>query len=289
MTNFRPSRPEGSETWTTVEQWAQWLTDTGIIKTVRPTDAPTCGRCHRPMGPDPKGQLWPTCYACARIYAGLARAVVPISYAGRRRLTSLIAQAKDEPQRDWIRLGLASLLYVFLQDHRRCLENWARGTFDYATVVPSHPTRRAGRDHLKELVGSIPGNWPGYPWHLELLTKAAPSTATDRRQEVDEGLFVADSTVNLAGRRVLLFDDLYTSGSTSASAAHALVEAGADPPVIVTIGRQVDTSSEEGRRFVDEMELNERGFEPDTCAAHLGPPLFAPRGPRLHPWAEQDA
>lgn len=285
MNNFRPGLPKGSETWT-VAEWAEWLIGTGIITTVRSDDEPTCARCHRPMRPDLNDQLWPRCYACNRTYNGLIRTVVPISYAGSGGLTSLIAQAKDEPERYWIRVGLASLLYVFMEEHQGCLEAWAGGPFDYATIVPSHPSRRAGRDHLKDLIGSVSGDWPGYPWKLDLLTKTAPSNADDRRQVVHEGLFAVNPRVDLAGQRVLLFDDLYTSGSTSASAAHALVAAGAMPPVVVTIGRQVDVGSAEGRRFVDELNLNDRSFELDECAAHARPPLFEAYGPRPHPWAE---
>lgn len=276
--SLRPDSPANSEGWTTAE-WTKWLAeDVNAVCSILPDDAPICGRCRRPMKVDDDGSSWPRCWPCNNTYRDLTRVVAPISYSASGGLTGLVAQAKEEPDRWWVRFGLASLLYSFLTTHLECLERFAHGSFDYATVVPSHPSRRGGRDHLKELVGTVSGGWPGVPWQLDLLTKTRPSVADERRQTVDKDLFVADARVNLAGRRVLLVDDLYTSGSTSASAAHALVAAGSDPPVVVTIGRHLAPGDDAAVEFVRKHHLENRGYVPQACVLHgRSPSPFANR------------
>lgn len=88
-------------------------------------------------------------------------------------------------------------------------------------------------------------------------------------------LFAADPDVNLAGRRVLLIDDLYTSGSTTASAAHALMEARADPPVVVTLGRHLSQDSQ-SRDFVERNGIDARTLDLSTCALHGRRPTTFP-------------
>lgn len=274
MSSFHLPAPLNSDGWTTAD-WTTWLAGTGVIRSVCDGDAPTCARCRRPMGLDNYGHPWERCFDCNQTYRGTARAVVPICYSSSGQLTSVIAQAKDEPDRWWIRFGLAGLLYSFLTGHRQCLEARAFGAFDYATVVPSHPSKRGGRDHLKDMIGTVAGStWPGIPWQLDLLTKTKPSIADDRRRSIDPDLFVVSPGHNVAGRRILLVDDLYTSGGTVASAATALTTAGADPPVVVTIGRQLDINEDVARDFAQE-HLNGRRYEPTTCAVHTRPGPFA--------------
>jgi predicted amidophosphoribosyltransferase len=223
------------------------------------------------MLPDASGTLWPLCWACNNTFRRSTRGVVPISFSTSQGLTSVIAQAKEEPDRWWIRVGLASLLYTFMNEHRTCLERLAYGTFDYVTVVPSHPSKRAGRDHLKDLQRSVaPEAWDAWPWDLDLLLKMHPSGADDRRGAIDKTLFQTSGVHNLAGRRVLLVDDLYTSGGTIASAAAALTAAGADPPVVLTIGRHLQATDAAVRAFIEASEaIGRRGFERTTCAVHV--------------------
>lgn len=267
MSKFRPDPPTQCEGWST-GQWTAWLTAFTVIKTVRAFDRPLCMRCRRPMAVDDQGSSWPTCWACSKVYGGTAAAVVPISYAASNGLTSLIAQAKDEPDRWWIRYALASLMCDFLTLHRPCLERQAGGPFTIATTVPSHPSKRAGRDHLSELVGTV-NNMAHLPWRYDVLTKLKADTAGERRQRIDCDLFSAPH--DLRGQTILLIDDLYTSGSTSAAAATALIAAGASPPVILTIGRHLDPATDEpARAFIDAARLNDRSWEPNNCAAHIG-------------------
>jgi predicted amidophosphoribosyltransferase len=266
MSNFRPAQPLTTQGWTNLD-WANWLTDTGIIKTVRSSDAPVCQRCRRPVGTRYDGSPWPHCYACNEFYSGLATTIVPISYSGSGRLTSLIAQAKEEPERAWIRMGLASVLFNFMQAHQSCLQEAVGGAFDIATVIPSHPSKRDGRDHMKDLISTFL-TWPGYPFDLDLLEKQTVAAAARRRNAVDSSVFRV-CRPDVSGLRVLLIDDLYTSGSTTAAACAALQDAGARPPLVLTIGRQLDLNDQQAAQFAVDQDINERSFEPDDCAVHV--------------------
>lgn len=250
----------------TVDDWAAWLASTHLIFSVRPTDAPACIRCRGPLDAD---RGYSSCFNCGMHLAGTTAAVVPISYAASGGLTAALAVAKNEFERVWwLRSGLVSLLAVFLRDHRACLERAAGGPFDLAMVVPSHPSSRAGRDHLKELVALVKPSGPGpVPWHNDLLEMTKPSSAKDRRGRAQADLFTLAAGVDVRGKRILLLDDLYTSGGTSASAAVTLIAAGAEPPVVVTFGRHIDTR-DTSKDFVTANDLDNRGWEPDTCAVH---------------------
>jgi hypothetical protein len=47
-------------------------------------------------------------------------------------------------------------------------------------------------------------------------------------------------TGNVAGRSIVVIDDVYTTGATAQSAAHALRNAGASVPAIVVVGRRLN-------------------------------------------------
>ncbi len=266
--SLRLPRPLSSNGWNT-RQWQTWLDAQGVLAGLTPQDGPRCGLCRQPSRPDNFGVHYERCFVCARSYGDVLQAVVPISYSVSGGLTSLIAQAKDEPERVWVRYGLASVLYEFLARHRPCLERAAGGRLTVATVVPSHPSRREGRDHLKELLGCVNASaWPGADtWDLGLLSKAGSSVAGDRRGSLDANLFLAQQDGRVAGQRVLLVDDLFTTGSTTASAAAALRAAGARSVVAVTLGRQL-SDNPIARAFVRDNGIAGRGLQPANCAVH---------------------
>jgi predicted amidophosphoribosyltransferase len=263
---LRPTQPQVAAGWTTLD-WTNWLASTGALLSVRATDHPACSRCRRPVGLDNAGQPWARCYHCWNVYRGGTRSVVPICYAFSGHLTSLIRQAKDEPDRRWLQVPLACLLFTFLQHHRACLARVAGGQFDVATVVPSHPTSRGGWDHLKDMHARVTGTWPGPQWDLELLTKAGQSVAGQRRARVQADEFQLRPGANVWGKRVLLIDDLYTSGGTTGSASAALTNRGATT-VIVTLGRHIDSNDPLLPAFVQTNGLGTRGWEIGTCAVH---------------------
>lgn len=107
--------------------------------------------------------------------------------------------------------------------------------FDVITCIPTSPERRAKRgfDVPEEIFESLLEQRGG-EFQAQLLTRAR-STAPlfelspmERRQELS-GCFALSQRAQriVAGKRVLLCDDIYTTGSTMAEAAGVLRRAGA--------------------------------------------------------------
>ena len=180
----------------------------------------------------------------------------------------MIFRAKHTERQRWLQIPLASLLWEFLQRHLACIQH-RYGPVDTFTVVPSHPTTRAGVDHLKQMHGRVRG-WP-QPWDLDVLAKTRADTASDRRQAVQPDLFTVTGGRDLRGRHVVILDDTFTSGGTLASAAAALRYAGAARVVGLSLGRQVNPNRTESREFLD--QLRGRDLDLSTCALHDHQPL----------------
>lgn len=115
----------------------------------------------------------------------------------------------------------------------------ARPEADVITYIPADPLRQLERSHhpAQALAGALAARWglDGVP----LLQRARPT----RRQAAQplalragnvRGAFAATDAVP---GRVLLVDDVYTSGSTASAGATALRRAGARHVDVVTFAR----------------------------------------------------
>lgn len=134
--------------------------------------------------------------------------------------------------------GEASLLPLLREEAEAALPGaklrWL-SQFDVITCIPTSPERRAKRgfDVPEELFAPLLEQRGG-EFQAQLLTRAR-STAPlfelspeERRQELS-GCFELSQRAQrvVAGKRVLLCDDIYTTGSTMAEAARVLRGAGA--------------------------------------------------------------
>ena len=105
------------------------------------------------------------------------------------------------------------------------------GDVDCVCVVPS--ARGHGIHRLEEVYREHVGS-SGPP--LERLLERGPGEVGHRKMS-DVGFLARES---VEGRRVLLLDDVYTTGGTSQSAASALQLAGAVVRVILVVGRRLN-------------------------------------------------
>lgn len=104
----------------------------------------------------------------------------------------------------------------------------ADAKWDYVAVVPS--TRSRAGDHpLEQALGRLK-NWP-----YRLTRCLEPGDAVVGHGHSDDRAFTVSAPV--AGQRILLIDDTFTTGARVQSAASALQLAGAVVPAAIAIGR----------------------------------------------------
>jgi ComF family protein len=112
---------------------------------------------------------------------------------------------------------------------------------DVVIPVPLHPSRRRERGYdqaallARHLARSL--SLPARTDVLRRVRKTRQQTTLDgiERRENVRGAFAV--VAPLAGERVLLVDDVYTTGSTMEEAAHALHEAGSGSITAVVFAR----------------------------------------------------
>jgi predicted amidophosphoribosyltransferase len=121
-----------------------------------------------------------------------------------------------------------------------------RPAADVIAYIPPDPARtlRRGRHPAEQLAVELARRWelPVEPLLVRTARGAGSRQAVlsrgDRLTNV-RGVFVAPTAC--AGRRVVLVDDVYTTGATAAAAASELRRAGAASIEVVTFARTVRT------------------------------------------------
>ena len=194
-------------------------------RSLRPVGPVTCDRCGAPT-------LWPVerCRECAGRRLAFRRARAAVAYSGAAR--DLVAAWKEHGLRR--AAALAAELVV---------ERLDVSAVDVITYIPADPGRLLVRGYhpAERLARELATRWRAP--HAQLLLRAGTAPAArqaglaraERLQNV-RGAFVA---VAATPRRVLLVDDVYTTGATVSAAATALRRAGARDVEVVTFARTV--------------------------------------------------
>ena len=215
-----------------------WLC-AGCAGRLAPLAPPWCARCGIPL-PGPRDGLCPRCRADGPFALDLARA----AYAFREPVRAAIHRFKYEGER-----GRAAHLAGLIAGSHGASDLIAAG--DAADVllvpVPLDPARRRARGYnqAEELARELAELW-GCPLSTALARtrETRPQVGLDRagRRENVRGAFAWGGDP-LAGRRVLLVDDVMTTGATAEECAAALKAAGARRVGLLTVARPVSDQS----------------------------------------------
>ena len=212
---------------------------------LRPLDGPCCARCGRPFvsAVAIDVQEVPLCHICrrglydfdfARSYAAytepMAGAIMLLKY---HQVTSLAA---------WF---AASLRRVFDAHREACRA-------DLVVPVPAHALRLRERGYNQaELIAKPFARSLGLPCRSYLLLRIRPRSDQLRlslreRWRSVRGAYTIRQGVRVDNLRVLLIDDVLTTGATLDACSRALRKAGASKVVALTVARAVSRREDPG-------------------------------------------
>jgi ComF family protein len=193
-----------------------------------------------PPSDDPDSH--PLCQPCRLAAPAFVKAVAYGGYHGQLR--SLIHLLKYDGMQP-----LAGLLGTLLADSLEALAPSAPRQM-LVIPVPMHPVkqRRRGFNHAELLaraaIVEMRRRHPQWAMHLETsllkrvrVTVSQAGLTTHQRRQNLRGAFFAPLPARLAGRHVLLVDDIYTTGATARACSRVLMNAGAGSVRVATVAR----------------------------------------------------
>jgi ComF family protein len=199
-------------------------------------DGPVCDGCGAPFEHDlGEGVRCPACLARPRVFSR-ARAACLYDEASR----DLILQLKHADRTD-----LSGLLSAWISRAAAELIDEA----DAVAPVPLHRWRLLRRryNQAAELARPIARRW-SKPFLADVLVRPRPGGQAGRsavgRRRAAAGAFVVPKTRRrlVEGRRILLVDDVMTTGSTAEACARALLRAGAKAVDLAVVARVREVS-----------------------------------------------
>lgn len=206
----------------------------GALERVAPAGCRRCGWPF-PAAAAGRGAEWPLCQRCRETHDHFeaARSVLLYRDGGIARAAILLCKHGG-------RLGLLRRLAVLLAEEAP--EDLMRRRWDAAVPVPLHWRRRWRRGfNQAEALAQAVGRRHGLPVERRCLARmrATPPQRGDaaaRRHNV-RNAFVVRRAQRIAGKRLLMVDDVFTTGATVNACAAALLAAGAAAVGVLTLAR----------------------------------------------------
>ena len=199
------------------------------VRFIRP---PYCERCGLPYEGEIKGAF--ECGNCREmeLHFRSARSAVTASEFVR----NIIHRYKYRGDR-WFEPFLADLLV------REAVPALAREKWDLIVPVPLHPTKRRERQfNQAERLGARLSEAARIPLNSKVLRRVEfteTQTRLDRRERAAnmKNAFAMRPEAVVKGRRVVLVDDVFTTGATTSACAKVLIAAGAADVCVWTVAR----------------------------------------------------
>ena len=194
--------------------------------------SPYCSICGDPVEGRVDGSF--VCYACSESAPFFDRARSAVRYRGVMRN---ILQEFKYREGLWMRPDLVRILEACVATH------YDMDEIDAVTFVPLYPARQRQRGYNQaEVLAGLLAKSIRKPLLKYCLARLKPTqtqthlTARDRVTNV-KGVFKARWLSRLKGRRILLVDDVMTTGATVNECSRALKAGGAARVVVVTVAR----------------------------------------------------
>ncbi len=204
-------------------------------ESIRPIEGPVCPRCGRPFESGLALAHSPRhlCRHCRERPPKFDRALSPYRYEGVLEQAIHLYKYRRRPT---LAVPLAKLALV-----------WADRLppADLVMPVPLHPSRLREREFNQALLlADRIACSLGLPLAFEYLMRVRatrPQTELDRTERARNvrRAFAVRETADLKGRRVLLVDDVLTTGATVNECARALRRAGVKAVSVLTLARRV--------------------------------------------------
>lgn len=197
---------------------------------------PVCSRCDRPL----RGGESDPCRECRGESYFYDQAMAVAVYDGYMR--ELLHSAKYDFRPDLAR-GLGTILAVWVENETR-LEG-----IDAVIPVPLHPEKLAARGYNQtELMAEPLAAALHRPLYTGVLQRIRPTVSQSKlsrreRKENTRNAFAVIDCAAIAGKEVLLVDDIRTTGYTLSAAARVLLLAGARRVKALTMAVGVTTGS----------------------------------------------
>lgn len=203
---------------------------------IQPWHGPSCPRCHRPFASPAATSHSPTheCQDCRTREPHYSRVWAPYPYCSP--LQDAIALFKYQGK---VALAdaLGALLIQALPDHL---------DINAIIPIPLHPTRLRQREFnqsliLADRIGPVLGLPVSYR-NLVRTVDTAPQITLPRAARLQNlrKAFALRIPQDVSGKRILLIDDVFTTGTTVNECARVLLEAGATDVAVLALARSVD-------------------------------------------------
>ncbi len=213
---------------------AQGYVCTGCRAKVRFIEPPFCERCGRPYPGQVSGPF--ECAACRESgwAFGMARSAV-VAKAGVLEVIHRYKYGRAL----WFEPFLAQLLVS------RAAPALAAGPWHWLVPVPLHPAKERHRQfNQAERLANRLARATGIPVNRRLLRRVVPTQTQTRLSRPERlanmpGAFAMRGGARLHGERLVLVDDVMTTGATTGACAQVLRAAGAADVCVWTVARGI--------------------------------------------------
>lgn len=199
---------------------------------VTPVSAPFCKICGDPVAGRVEHQF--VCYSCSDKKPAFEQARSAVRYEGV--VGKALRQLKYEKAL-WLVPDLEKLLFSCLK------AEYSQQEFDLIIPVPLHPVHQRQRSYNQsDRLAKALGKHLKCPVKTNLLRRIFPTisqtnlTAKDRLSNV-ANVFKYKKGTELIGKRILLVDDVMTTGATVGACAKTLRKGGAASVHVLTVAR----------------------------------------------------